>query len=399
MEHLRKLQRKNGVLLALKGHWLNEAHALSDQTIFADIIVALSDYFSDEGPADLRHRAERFSEMLSKLNDAAAAFDVAFAAAAANAAADDASGQNYDLKNRKLSMSKPENPAFSGVDRSTAVSVSLESFELAQSALEDFVQSYLPFHGLQSEPTLGMIKHLPTLMFVESHIYDLDQRNEDNLTAQRISKTSGRGNIAIPKAPGDDPFGELRSLLRVRGWLTDRLEAELAQGARFWSLERKLCNSLAEGAASCGGKASLLRSDVEEALRLKSFDYRVMNLLLYAMRHEPVNENHMRFLAKSEVLVEIGDDLVDYSDDVEHNAFNVYRCFLAIYGPDKGQSELLQFIREAEAEYAAELSKLEESFATRWRERCAAVQRHGAGSERGPGGGVWDLPAPLDEAA
>merc|ERR1712232_1207910 len=122
-----------------------------------------------------------------------------------------------------------------------------------------------------------------------------------------------------------------------------------------------------------------------------------MNLLLYAMRHELPNEDHMRFLSKSEVLVEIGDDLADYADDVDHNAFNVYRCFLALYGPERGQNELLAFIRAAEAEYAAELGRLEQPLATRWRQRCTAVQRHGAGSERGPGGGVWELPTPLDE--
>jgi hypothetical protein len=48
------------------------------------------------------------------------------------------------------------------------------------------------------------------------------------------------------------------------------------------------------------------------AIHLKSFDYRVLNLLLYKLRGEEVNELHMDFLSISEFLVEVADDLFDY---------------------------------------------------------------------------------------
>jgi hypothetical protein len=47
-------------------------------------------------------------------------------------------------------------------------------------------------------------------------------------------------------------------------------------------------------------------------IHLKSFDYRVLNLLLYKLRGEEVNELHMDFLSISEFLVEVADDLFDY---------------------------------------------------------------------------------------
>eukprot|EP00971_Amphidinium_carterae_P239715 4758941-Amphidinium_carterae.1 len=62
-----------------------------------------------------------------------------------------------------------------------ACTVTLEGVELAQSALEDFVESYFMFHDLRTESVSDLLRHVPPLLFVEGHIYDLDQANEDHL--------------------------------------------------------------------------------------------------------------------------------------------------------------------------------------------------------------------------
>merc|ERR550514_1621002 len=113
--------------------------------------------------------------------------------------------------------------------------------DLAQSALEDFVCSYFMFHDLSPEAPMDIMRYLPALLFVESHIYSLDHANEESL----LPNTS-RGE----PPPGDDPFGPLRSVLRERGWLTPRIEAELLDGGRFWALERRLCRALAHAPGS-----------------------------------------------------------------------------------------------------------------------------------------------------
>ncbi|CAJ1444669.1 unnamed protein product [Effrenium voratum] len=210
-----------------------------------------------------------------------------------------------------------------------ACHVTIEGVDLAQSALEDFASSYFMFHGLETSPG-NLLKFLPFLGFLEGHLYCLDQQNEDSLTA-------AAADLQAPLP--EDPFGPLREVLKAgegprfgakleRTWLTPRLEQELAQGARFWSLERKICRALR-------GEGRLLQAEAEEALRLKSFDYRAMNLLLYRMRGEEPNEAFMDFLVTSEVLVEIGDDLVDYYEDVERNSFNIYRCCPNAFKPLK----------------------------------------------------------------
>ena len=105
----------------------------------------------------------------------------------------------------------------------------------------------------------------------------------------------------------------------------------------------------------------------------------------------------MAFLATSEILVELGDDLVDYERDIAANTFNTFRCFLALYGQQDGPDKLRTRIRAAEADYAAGLLVLEEHLAALWQRRGTSVRRHGAGSERGAGGGDWVLPPPIDE--
>ena len=295
MEQLKALQRKNAFLKVLQDVPSEEAN-LKQEHILAEtlqvVIAALQNAFGSSGALQRLGLLGRYLNMVGEPT----------------------------LSN--LVSTCPVNAAKSGsavVDEQTC-HVSIEGVDLAQSALEDFVNSYFMFHRLNSESSHDVLKYLPFLTFVESHIYGLDQDNEDSLLPKeaphdRTAPCQDRQDRQDLDSSLLDPFGPLRLVLRERRWLTARLDQELKDGSRFWALERKLCATLAS--SDPRERKSMSRCDVEEALRLKSFDYRTMNLLLYVMRGEEPNEAHMDFLATSEVLVEIGDDLVDYFEDVE----------------------------------------------------------------------------------
>ncbi|MBA0812606.1 hypothetical protein Gohar_026558 [Gossypium harknessii] len=107
-----------------------------------------------------------------------------------------------------------------------------------------------------------------------------------------------------------DPFRPLLNVLELRGLLNDRIREEFRSGEEYWALERKLCRALTH-------KMEISIKDVMRAIHLKSFDYRVLNLLLYQLRGQEVicfvvkvNDLHMEFLSVSEFLVEISDDLL-----------------------------------------------------------------------------------------
>ena len=115
--------------------------------------------------------------------------------------------------------------------------------------------------------------------------------------------------------------------------------------------------------------------------------------MLYRLRGEEPDLLHLEFLRSSELLVEIGDDLVDYYEDVERNSFNVYRCFRALYGPEEAAERLRRFIREAEKSYAVQLVALrsrDAALAERWLGQGQKARRHICGSEAG--GATWEIP-------
>ena len=51
----------------------------------------------------------------------------------------------------------------------------------------------------------------------------------------------------------------------------------------------------------------------------------MLNLLLFGLRKQLPQPKLLAFLRVDEHLVDIGDDLVDYEDDVLENCFNIYR--------------------------------------------------------------------------
>ncbi|XP_048137088.1 uncharacterized protein LOC115738984 isoform X2 [Rhodamnia argentea] len=303
--------------------------------------------------------------------------------------------------------------------------VGLNAMERANSTLEDFCRSYFMFHEMDVNRPQSFFKYLPVLSFTESYIYqylrviyeeslicseslgqgklfpsiiysvgvELDNLNE------RVVQLSASG-LPVLKAQSEerdrdlsselvnafkgDPFGPLKSLLEFRGLLNDRINEEFKSGEEFWALERKLCSALMH-------KEAVSVEDVMRAIHLKSFDYRALNLLLYELRGEKVNELHMEFLSISEYLVEISDDLFDYEDDVLDNSFNILRMFVKIYGASAAPTMLAKSITEAEQKYDRLLKALEPQLSAKYQKRCEEATAEG-GRMGGPLLGKWSIP-------
>ena len=62
----------------------------------------------------------------------------------------------------------------------------------------------------------------------------------------------------------------------------------------------------------------------------------MLHLLLYGLRKQLPEPELLAFLKVDEHLVDIGDDLVDYEDDVLENSFNIYRGALQYPTSDHG---------------------------------------------------------------
>ncbi|XP_008667710.2 uncharacterized protein [Zea mays] len=248
-------------------------------------------------------------------------------------------------------------------------------------------RSYFMFHGLDVNKPQAIFKYLPVLSFTESYIYQLDASNEDCLHVvpdDNTSKVLGKKEESLNETSLSQMIEPLEGLLQCQGLMTDRLRTELKSGIQYWSLERKLCQALLRNE-----KISI--EDVMMAIHLKSFDYRVLNLLMFQLTGQHVNELHMDFLSVSEFLVEISDDLYDYEDDVMNNTFNILRMFAAIYGPLEAPNMLAKCIGEAEEKYESFSKKLDPSLSGSYWRRCEEATKEG-GKTSGHAYGTWNIP-------
>ncbi|MED6168959.1 hypothetical protein PIB30_016877 [Stylosanthes scabra] len=256
------------------------------------------------------------------------------------------------------------------------------------------ILSYFMFHELDVTKPQAIFKYLPILSFTESYIYQLDKMNEKLLPTptNRDSVHGGKDEKTtqvLDSYFSNDPVQPLVTLLKNKGLLTERIRKELTLGEEYWALERKLCYALIN-------KEEILIDDVMKAIHLKSFDYRVLNLLLYQLRGAKVEELHMEFLSVSEFLVEVSDDLYDYEDDVLENNFNILRMFVRIYGASTAPAMLAKFIGEAEEKYETLLNSLDPQLSQSYQKRCAEATKEGGKVSEHPLG-TWVIPTVIPD--
>ncbi|XP_075653411.1 uncharacterized protein LOC142623830 isoform X4 [Castanea sativa] len=255
-----------------------------------------------------------------------------------------------------------ENETYSGMLQTNfegTAMVGLDAMQRANSTLEDFLDSL-------NEKML----HLPT--------------SEASVSERGCKDGHQRLITHFTDAFKRDPFRPLVGLLECLGILTERIRDELKCGEEYWALERKLCCALMS-------QEKISVEDVIRAIHLKSFDYRVLNLLLYQLRGEKVNDLHMEFLCVSEFLVEVSDDLFDYEDDVLENSFNVLRMFVRIYGASRAPIMLARYITEAEQKYESLLKTLDPQLSLNYQKRCEEATKEG-GKISGHILGMWSIP-------
>ncbi|KAI5082375.1 hypothetical protein GOP47_0002118 [Adiantum capillus-veneris] len=361
MEELQELAALQATISMLSRHALSSHHS-TDDFLLAKFVLLLAELCNNA--EDMSEKCSSMARRLQQISSSSTFLQDLFP------------DHKMDiLRDTKLAA---KSLTLAHYEENTA-SITLRGLERANSTLEDFCRSYFMFHELGIQSVGDVFKHFPILAFVESFIYQIDEQKEDLLLPST--------EATLKRVVEEECLEPLHGILKSKNLWSTRVEGELKSGIQYWNLEHSLCSSLLMG-------EEISLSDVMQAIKLKSFDYRVLNLLLYAMLNKPVNEIHMEFLSASELLVEISDDLFDYEEDVLRNSFNILRMFLRIFGPQKAPHMLAQVIAEAEAKYQELLKKLEPSLASCYQNRCqqAVVEGGGSYSSTHPMGS-WIIPS------
>ncbi|MFQ6656888.1 hypothetical protein Gotur_026804 [Gossypium turneri] len=335
MEELRKLEQLHTTLTFMQSHNFVPSSTLDSNRFIANLILLL---LQPCGELNLDMKFRLLSEYLPKMS-------VSFLEEASQWVRFETDERDYQEVNDP-SGKKDCLPL--QINHEEVAMVGLEAMERANSTLEDFCRSYFMFHGVDIDSPLMIFKYFPVLAFTESYIYQLDGLNEKILSIPTEGDTSLAKEFekmnyqcwaeTFANMLEKDPFRPLLNVLELRGLLNDRIREEFRSGEEYWALERKLCRALTHKMEIFDLSTALLSKvsphayelwmisikDVMRAIHLKSFDYRVLNLLLYQLRGQEinkakciffevvvkVNDLHMEFLSVSEFLVEISDDLL-----------------------------------------------------------------------------------------
>jgi hypothetical protein len=137
--------------------------------------------------------------------------------------------------------------------------ISPTALQRCVNTLQDFVRGYFPLHSLRATDVWHV---LALLLWTEATIYHLDERNEDAIA-----------NAVVEPPESTLTWKALESVLTGERCYDSHLKRELASGLKYWEQERKLCRAI-------DGAVPPLLQDVEAAIIGKSFDYRVLHLIL-----------------------------------------------------------------------------------------------------------------------
>ncbi|KAF9681865.1 hypothetical protein SADUNF_Sadunf05G0047300 [Salix dunnii] len=384
MEELKKLEEAQRMITLMESHALHSSSS-SNNRFLANFFLLL---IQQCGDLDFKDKLSLINQHLPKISDS-------FLEEASL------------LFNRKEAVLQAESKliANSNGHLEDMALVGLDAMQRANSTLEDFMDSLNEKIVNMQTNRVGAIERKPHM----------------EMSERWIGKS-----IDMLK---NDPFRPLLNQLQHHGLLTERINEEFRFGEEYWDLERKLCSALLN-------QTEILVEDVMRAIHLKSFDYRVLNLLLYQLRGEKVNDVHMEFLSISEFLVEVSDDFLafgcmcmakckcvfaiplmgldewfDYEDDVLENNFNIFRMFVRIYGPAMAPAMLVsdlsilfvkfnrkaKNIAEAEEKYDSLMKTLDPQLSTNYQRRCEEATEEG-GKMSGYPLGTWNIPpAIVDE--
>lgn len=168
-----------------------------------------------------------------------------------------------------------------------------------------------PFHGLAVE---DFFTYAPTLTFIESTIYQLDDYLE------RSHRGLEGDHAQAFRAVRDT----IAALLDEVGCLDDRLAALLDDIVHYCELESRL---MAPGAVP--DEADLLRASA-----LRTIDLRILHHVLFRLRGVDYDEGLLAFFRPVEARWDIEEDLDQYADDVREDNFNIYRMYARAYGAE-----------------------------------------------------------------
>lgn len=191
--------------------------------------------------------------------------------------------------------------------------ISYQSMTRSSRVLREFVLYYFSLYNLSYK---DFFRFYPILGLIEALVYETDEEVEE------IQSTCSPN---IENSPWQSKQEIILSILEEVNIKNKKINFYLKKLEEYFELETHLL------ATSC-----IEHSAIINAAELRSSDYRVLHCTLAQMLdlnypEEELSEK-LTLMWPLEVLNDLEDDLMSYSDDVAVKHYNTYRMFVKLYG-------------------------------------------------------------------
>ena len=228
--------------------------------------------------------------------------------------------------------------------------ISYQSMRRSSRVLREFVLYYFPIYNLSMN---DFFRFYPILGFIEALVYQTDDEVEQ-------IQSEGYHN-EIQTSPWESKQKIILSVLEEFNIKHLKVEYYLKKLGEYFDLETQLLAA-----------PHITHAMIRKAEELRSSDYRALHCTLLKMLGlnypEELNEE-LKLMWPLEVLNDIEDDLMSYSEDVAAKHYNTYRMFVKLYG-EKASYYLkreLDFYEKQFHEQLAQFSDLKrEAFTRPW---------------------------------
>ena len=189
--------------------------------------------------------------------------------------------------------------------------ISYHNLQKASKGIKILLSEYFPIYKLSAD---DLCSYYPAINFITALVYQTDVE---------VESAQLDGSYFSRQDPWTSKQETILSLLREIHIEHPKIQEYLEEMGEYFRLESKLMLS-----------EKITHTDLIRANELRSADIRTVHCTLLQLLGLPYKQEVFDLHFPREVICEIGEDILEYQDDVKTKHFNTYKMFERLYGTE-----------------------------------------------------------------
>lgn len=216
----------------------------------------------------------------------------------------------------------------------------------AGQVVSEIMDYYAPLHDMTTHEWTELA---PILLALEAFIYQIDDLVETQ--------------VVDMQELGERALGVWQDYLSMHGLADERIQLETSMSLAYWHMEAAMLRG-----------AHLDEHDLRSILYWKSYDYRLLHLVMFRFIGQAYDELLLELCRTTQNGLEIDDDIDDYAKDIASGDLNLLALAVRCYG-EEGPAHLQNTrdqLNASKKKLEAELARLKPDKHAIW--TCVASQ-------------------------